>query len=189
MVAVSDDDLSPVTTLTTDPEAVLTGGGFEEWCTEKDIVYPGPTRDGAYWGTGNTGAAIAGTTLTDKVAETRPGSPGQYAARLESKLVGIAGVGKLAAGNLFVGKYIGTRGTNGIVGFGRPFTLRPTALHGWVKYTCGNITDVGTTQPPGMTIAKGDPDNGIEPGTAFEDLPDDWVCPLCQEGKEVFEAL
>ena len=161
VVAVSDDDLSPVTTLTTDPEAVLTGGGFEEWCTEKDIVYPGPTRDGAYWGTGNTGAAIAGTTLTDKVAETRPGSPGQYAARLESKLVGIAGVGKLAAGNLFVGKYIGTRGTNGIVGFGRPFTLRPTALHGWVKYTCGNITDVGTTQPPGTTIAKGDPDNGI----------------------------
>ena len=35
----------------------------------------------------------------------------------------------------------------------------------------------------------GDPDNGIEPGTAFEDLPDDWVCQLCQEGKEVFEAL
>ena len=35
----------------------------------------------------------------------------------------------------------------------------------------------------------GDPDNGIEPGTAFEDLPDDWVCPLCQEGKEGFEAL
>ena len=28
----------------------------------------------------------------------------------------------------------------------------------------------------------GDPDNGIEPGTAFEDLPDDFVCPLCAEG-------
>jgi rubredoxin len=27
--------------------------------------------------------------------------------------------------------------------------------------------------------AKGDPDNGVEPGTAFEDLPDDWVCPVC----------
>ena len=26
---------------------------------------------------------------------------------------------------------------------------------------------------------KGDPENGIEPGTAFEDIPDDWVCPLC----------
>ena len=25
----------------------------------------------------------------------------------------------------------------------------------------------------------GDPDNGVNPGTAFEDLPDDWVCPVC----------
>ena len=34
--------------------------------------------------------------------------------------------------------------------------------------------------------AKGDPDNGIAPGTAFEDLPADWVCPLCGVGKEDF---
>ena len=26
---------------------------------------------------------------------------------------------------------------------------------------------------------KGDPDSGIAPGTAFEDIPDDWVCPIC----------
>jgi len=32
----------------------------------------------------------------------------------------------------------------------------------------------------------GDPDNGIEPGTAFEDLPDDWVCPECGAGKDSF---
>lgn len=36
--------------------------------------------------------------------------------------------------------------------------------------------------------AVGDPDNGIEPGTAFEDIPEDWVCPLCALGKEVFEV-
>lgn len=34
--------------------------------------------------------------------------------------------------------------------------------------------------------ALGDPDNGIEAGTAFEDLPDDFVCPLCGVGKEDF---
>jgi len=34
---------------------------------------------------------------------------------------------------------------------------------------------------------KGDPDNGIEPSTKFEDLPDDWVCPVCGAGKEDFE--
>ena len=36
--------------------------------------------------------------------------------------------------------------------------------------------------------ALGDPENGITPGTAFNDLPDDWVCPLCGVGKEDFEA-
>jgi rubredoxin len=33
----------------------------------------------------------------------------------------------------------------------------------------------------------GDPDAGIEPGTKFEDLPDDWVCPECGAIKEQFE--
>jgi len=35
--------------------------------------------------------------------------------------------------------------------------------------------------------AVGDPDHGIAPGAAFEDLPDDWCCPLCGAGKDVFE--
>ncbi len=34
--------------------------------------------------------------------------------------------------------------------------------------------------------AEGDPENGVEPGTAFEDIPDDWVCPLCGMEKDVF---
>ncbi len=36
---------------------------------------------------------------------------------------------------------------------------------------------------------KGDPDADIAPGTAFEDLPDDWVCPECGVGKDLFEPL
>lgn len=32
----------------------------------------------------------------------------------------------------------------------------------------------------------GDPDNGIEPGTPFEELPDDWVCPVCGASKDEF---
>ncbi|MBP5609929.1 MAG: rubredoxin [Clostridia bacterium] len=34
---------------------------------------------------------------------------------------------------------------------------------------------------------KGDPDNGIAPGTKWEDLPDDYVCPVCGLGKDLFE--
>ena len=37
--------------------------------------------------------------------------------------------------------------------------------------------------------AVGDPDNGIAPGTAFEDLPDDWVCPVCGVDKSMFNKI
>jgi rubredoxin len=36
---------------------------------------------------------------------------------------------------------------------------------------------------------KGDPESGVNPGTFFENLPDDWVCPICGAGKDEFEEL
>ncbi len=48
------------------------------------------------------------------------------------------------------------------------------------KYVC---TVCGYVYDP----EAGDPDNGVRPGTAFEDLPDDWVCPVCGAAKEEFE--
>lgn len=47
------------------------------------------------------------------------------------------------------------------------------------KYIC---TACGYTYDP----EQGDPNSGIEAGTSFEDLPDDWVCPLCGVGKTMF---
>ncbi|MDR0971291.1 MAG: rubredoxin [Bacteroidales bacterium] len=35
----------------------------------------------------------------------------------------------------------------------------------------------------------GDPENGIAPGTKFEDLPEDWTCPLCGASKEDFSEV
>jgi rubredoxin len=37
--------------------------------------------------------------------------------------------------------------------------------------------------------AKGDPEANIAPNTAFNDLPADWVCPICGAGKELFAAV
>ena len=34
---------------------------------------------------------------------------------------------------------------------------------------------------------EGDPDNGISPGTKFEDLPVNWVCPICEAKRKGFE--
>lgn len=37
--------------------------------------------------------------------------------------------------------------------------------------------------------ALGDPDNGVDPGTPFEDIPDTWVCPVCGVEKDMFEQI
>jgi len=40
-----------------------------------------------------------------------------------------------------------------------------------------------------MTLKKVIQSTGVSPGTAFEDLPDDWVCPQCGVGKEFFQKV
>lgn len=50
------------------------------------------------------------------------------------------------------------------------------------KYRC---TVCGYIYDP----ALGDPDSGIDPGTAFQDVPDDWICPECGAPKSAFEKL
>ena len=47
----------------------------------------------------------------------------------------------------------------------------------WVCKVCGYVYDP----------AKGDPDNDVVPGTPFEDISADWVCPECGAGKDEFE--
>lgn len=53
---------------------------------------------------------------------------------------------------------------------------RKNVMKRYVCEPCGYIYDP----------AVGDPENGIAPGTAFEDLPDDWLCPECGVPKEDF---
>lgn len=48
-----------------------------------------------------------------------------------------------------------------------------------MKYVCDVCGYVYDETP-------GDPDNGIAPGTRFDDLPDDFACPLCGVGKDQF---
>lgn len=50
------------------------------------------------------------------------------------------------------------------------------------KYQC---TICGYVYDP----EEGDPESGIQPGTAFEDIEDDWYCPVCGVSKSEFEAI
>ncbi|MGD2141917.1 MAG: rubredoxin [Candidatus Bathyarchaeota archaeon] len=49
----------------------------------------------------------------------------------------------------------------------------------WECTVCGYIYDP----------SEGDPDGGIDPGTPFEKLPNDWVCPVCGASKLEFEEI
>jgi len=49
----------------------------------------------------------------------------------------------------------------------------------WVCNVCGWVYDP----------AIGDPDSGVEPGTAFESIPDDWYCPACGVSKNDFTKV
>jgi rubredoxin len=49
----------------------------------------------------------------------------------------------------------------------------------WQCTVCGYIYDP----------EEGDPSQGIAPGTPFEELPDDWVCPDCGVAKDMFEKM
>lgn len=157
--AFCGDDESAVQSVTTQEVRQVPNSGFEQWTSLKDIVYPFADTNDRFWGTGNPGASVAGATLTTGDADTRPGSAGKLSARLESKFANVMGIGKFAAGNIFVGNYVRNAGTNGILTFGRPFVLRPTALRGWMKYTCGEVDRINRL-PAGVSLAAGDNDNG-----------------------------
>lgn len=158
-MAYSNDDVSAVQKVTTEGILPLENGGFEYWETIRKIVCPYLSDETAYWGTGNPGAATVNATVTDKSEDVRPGSSGKYSAKLESKFANLAGIGKFAAGNLFIGKYVKTVGTNGIVAFGQKFNARPTALKFWMKYNCGEVDRIGSL-PVGSTLQMGDLDTG-----------------------------
>lgn len=151
---------SDIMTVATKQTPQLPNGDMEIWSNSgtKNCVIPAASANDAYWDCGNHGSITMGKNVTDKTTEKR--HSGTYAAKLKSEFVGIgASLGKLAAGNICVGKYLRTDNTDGIFGFGRAFDfdgLRPKALRLWVHYTPVAVTHTGS----GATLSKGDMDMG-----------------------------
>lgn len=158
VVAISGTDEGSEVSFRTQPLIPLENPSFDQWHLSGKIWNPWAEGGQPFWDTGNKGA----TTLGD--SNTQPGDPAPgltgHSARLESRFVGIAGLGKFAAGNLFAGKYVRTDGTNGILNFGQPYTSRPTRLKGKFNYTTGPI-DYYSTSNPDFTAYKDKPDTCI----------------------------
>ena len=129
--------------------------GFEFISGSKPTLIYGDKQQ-MWWDTGNHGSSAANgpdVTVADKTVK----HSGNQSVLLSSKVAGVPGVfTKFAAGNLFVGDYLRTDGTDGVLGWGRPCYSRPTALRVWVRYEPGTVN-----QGSGKKITKGETDKGI----------------------------
>lgn len=130
---VSGENYGNEMTVETEPTEVLPDGSFDQWWLNNKIWCPWNEGGVQFWDTGNTGAATLGQSNVVPSEDTPTGITGQ-SAKLETRFVGIAGIGKLAAGSIYTGKFAKVDGTNGILDFGREWTTRPTRLRGYMKF-------------------------------------------------------
>ena len=139
--AVSGENIGNEIAVTTEFTLDLPNASFDDWWLKDDKVWcPWAQNDESFWDTGNTGAATLGQSNVVP-SDNTPKGKGK-SAMLETKFVGIAGVGKLAAGSIYSGSFKKVDGTNGILDYGRPWNGRPVKLRGYYQYTTAPINYV-----------------------------------------------
>ena len=143
-------------TVTTPAGAQIPEAGFEAWSTASDsAVCPAADPNALFWDTGNHATAgLVGTQLTVGSTDVRAGATGTKSAYMKSIKASVMGIGKFAAGNLFVGRFVAIDRMGGIVEFGRTFnyTARPKAIRFWMKNYQGTINEGKHTT--GTDLAK-----------------------------------
>lgn len=148
------------TTATTDAQTALYNGNFDLWTKSGDTVYPGSAEEAgnttSFWNTSNPGTsqgmgAIGGAVnpTTGVQSPVHTMGEGAYAAKLQTTNK----LSVLAAASLYTGSFLGLSGMSANMEFGKPFTSRPVALHGYYMYTPQVINRVSRV-PEGVEIIK-----------------------------------
>lgn len=137
---------------TTEAQTALKYADFNEWYQNQGAWYAIPKAEAtsfdnhkkylnSFWDSGNMGAATMQKNPTEeaKGTEAHNGS----SVKMSSQFVGMFGIGKFAAGNIYTGHYYETimSPMGAKIFFGQSFTSRPTQLKGWYKYTRGTTVD------------------------------------------------
>lgn len=155
-------DIQEVTTTftesETDSQPELHNGNFDLWSKPSDTWYPGTADEAGnttcFWNTSNPGTtqgmgAIGGALNPTTGVNSPVHTAGGKAAELKSAYKVIA----FAAASLYTGSFLGLDGMSANMEFGKPFTGRPIALHGYYKYIPKVINRVDR-QPEGVEIIK-----------------------------------
>ncbi|MBD5271367.1 MAG: DUF4493 domain-containing protein [Bacteroides sp.] len=161
---VIDDYTSTEGSFSTLAYPQLENSGFEDWfngsvspSNKSKGWFPILNTENIFWDCGNHGSLTIGPNVTTPSSTVK--HSGNYAIEMKSQFV----VAKFAAGNVFYGRYLKTDGTDGVLGFGKPWpNLRPRQLKGWVKYSPETISSSESRNlPSGAEIGLGDDDQGI----------------------------
>ena len=172
---------------TTEEAAQLPNAGFEEWHQNGKTLYAYKSGGEMFWDSGNTGSTYSVANVNITTNDSSIKNSGNYSAKLSSQEV----IGQFAAGNLFIGKFIkvemsGFTG-HGVLGFGRPFSSRPMALKGYIRYESGEVKNGGSH------IKDGEMDKGIIyiALTDGEGVADDnnerWSCIVKTKSQQYFD--
>lgn len=148
------------TTATTDAQTALYNGNFDLWTESGNTVYPGSSEEASnttsFWNTSNPGTsqglgAVGGAVNPTTGVQSPVHTTGEsaYAAKLQTTNK----LGVLAAASLYTGSFLGLDGMSANMEFGKPFTSRPVALHGYYMYTPQVINRVSRV-PEGVEITK-----------------------------------
>lgn len=137
----------------------LYNGDFEFWSQSGETIYPEVQEkagnETAFWNTSNPGTTqgigALGGALNPTTSVTSPIQHGTYAAQLKSAYKIIA----FAAASLYTGNFKGLDGMSANMEFGKPFTGRPIALHGYYQYVPAVINHVDR-KPEGVNIVSGE---------------------------------
>lgn len=152
----SEKPSSIVCEFTTEAAVQLPNYSFENWSGGVPKLIHG-SGESMFWDSGNHGTQKVSANVTEPDSSVK--HSGNYSARLKSMYASMLGIGQFAAGNMFIGQYLDTQMSgltgNGVLGLGRPFTARPLALRGYIRYISGTV-DKG-----GDRIANGKQDEGI----------------------------
>jgi len=167
--AYGGEEYGDVVKFTTGSAPQVPNSSLSAWSKNGKVWQPWGEGDTPYWDTGNKGATTLGESNVIPTSSTSSGT-GQ-AAMLQTKFIGIGIVGKLAAGSVFIGSYLRTDGTNGVLQFGREFTERPTRVRGYFNYKTAPINKYSTE----FQSLVGQPDTCII-WCALIDSPEPFEC-------------
>lgn len=166
-----------ILTFTTESKFTIPNASFEEWSSykastllgTKDVTLPGSTGDKmtSFWGSGNEGSATANKTLTTQSSDML------HSGASSAKLASTSAAGVIAAGNIFVGYYDKTDGTNGVLQLGREYNgSHPAKVRVYANYRPGSDVKVKSGNGGYIDDMK---DGGTDQGQIYIALTDEPV--------------